>query len=123
MSLQGKNVLITGASRGIGKAIALKLAQSGANIIIAAKSVDENPKLGGTIYSAAKEIEEAGGKALPIRCDIRNEEDILKTIREAVSIFGGIDMLVNKSNWPFPEKANGGLISFLSAIWLFIYLN
>jgi citronellol/citronellal dehydrogenase len=98
MSFNGKTVLITGASRGIGKAIALKLASEGANIIIAAKSVEENPKLGGTIYSAAKEVEAAGGKALPLQCDIRNEEDILKTIREATSIFGGIDILVNNAS-------------------------
>ncbi|MFM1794120.1 MAG: hypothetical protein RL642_505, partial [Bacteroidota bacterium] len=73
---KGKTVFITGASRGIGKAIALKLAKDGANIIVAAKSTEENPKLGGTIYSAAAEIEAAGGKALAVVCDIRNEEQI-----------------------------------------------
>ncbi|MEO7049584.1 MAG: SDR family NAD(P)-dependent oxidoreductase, partial [Ferruginibacter sp.] len=72
MSFENKTIFITGASRGIGKAIALRLAKEGANIIVAAKSVEENPKLGGTIYSAAEEIEKAGGKALAVQCDIRD---------------------------------------------------
>jgi citronellol/citronellal dehydrogenase len=76
MNFQNKTIFITGASRGIGKAIALRLAADGANIVVAAKSTTENPKLGGTIYSAAKEIEDAGGKALPIQCDIRDEAQI-----------------------------------------------
>jgi len=75
---KGKTVFITGASRGIGKAIALKLAKDGANIVVAAKSVEENPKLGGTIFSAAAEIEAAGGKALAVACDIRNEDQIIE---------------------------------------------
>jgi citronellol/citronellal dehydrogenase len=93
-----KTAFITGASRGIGKAIALKLASYGANIIIAAKSVEENPKLGGTIFSAAKEIEAAGGKALAIQCDIRDEEQIKDAIAKGVEAFGGIDILINNAS-------------------------
>ncbi len=98
MTFQNKTVLITGATRGIGKAIALKLAKEGANIVIAAKSVDENPKLGGTIYSAAKEVEEAGGKSLAVQCDIRFEEQIAEVIKQAVEKFGGIDVLINNAS-------------------------
>jgi citronellol/citronellal dehydrogenase len=93
-----KTVVITGATRGIGKAIALKLAAAGANIVIAAKSVEENPKLGGTIYSAAKEIEEAGGKALPILCDVRDEMQVYSMVEKAVEKFGGIDILINNAS-------------------------
>ncbi len=98
MSFKNKTVFITGASRGIGKAIALKLATEGANIIIAAKSIAENPKLGGTIFSAAKEIEDAGGKALPIQCDIRFEDQIQNAVDSAVATFGGIDILINNAS-------------------------
>ena len=98
MLFKGKTVFITGASRGIGKAIALKLAKEGANIIIAAKSVEENPKLGGTIYSAAKEIEDAGGKALAVQCDIRFEEQIQVAIAKGIEAFGGIDILINNAS-------------------------
>lgn len=98
MSFQGKTVLITGASRGIGKAMGLKLAAAGANIVIAAKSVEENPKLGGTIYSAAKEMEAAGGKALAVQCDIRYEEQVQSAVEQAVQAFGGIDMLINNAS-------------------------
>jgi citronellol/citronellal dehydrogenase len=98
MDFQGKSYLITGASRGIGKAIALRLAKEGANIIIAAKSVKEDHRLGGTIYSAAEEIEAAGGKALAIECDIRDEEKIINVIQQANSIFGGIDGLINNAS-------------------------
>ena len=76
----------------------MKLASHGANIIIAAKSVEENPKLGGTIFSAAKEIEAAGGKALAIQCDIRNEEQIQDAIAKGVETFGGIDILINNAS-------------------------
>ena len=95
---QNKTVLITGASRGIGKAIALRLAKEGANIIVAAKSVEENPKLGGTIFSAAQEIEEAGGKALAVQCDIRFEDQIKNAVDKAVETFGGIDILINNAS-------------------------
>ena len=84
MSLKNKTVLITGASRGIGKAIALRLAREGANIVIAAKSVEENPKLGGTIFSAAAEVEKAGGKALAVQCDIRFEDQIQALVNKAI---------------------------------------
>jgi citronellol/citronellal dehydrogenase len=98
MSFQNKTVLITGGTRGIGKAIGLKLAKEGANIVIAAKSVEENPKLGGTIFSAAEEMEKAGGKALAVQCDIRFEDQIQNVIDKAVATFGGIDILVNNAS-------------------------
>ncbi|MEO8110565.1 MAG: NAD(P)-dependent oxidoreductase [Ginsengibacter sp.] len=98
MTFQNKTAFITGASRGIGKAIALKLAGEGANIIIAAKSIEENPKLGGTIFSAAKEIEAAGGKALPVQCDIRFEGQIQDAVDKGVAAFGGIDILINNAS-------------------------
>jgi citronellol/citronellal dehydrogenase len=98
MTFKNKTVFITGASRGIGKAIALRLAKEGANIIVAAKSVEENPKLGGTIFSAAKEIEDAGGKALAVQCDIRFEDQINNAIEKAVAAFGGIDILINNAS-------------------------
>jgi citronellol/citronellal dehydrogenase len=98
MSFKGKTVFITGASRGIGKAIALRLAREGANIVVASKSVEENPKLGGTIYSAATEIEQAGGKALPIPCDIRFEDQIESAVKKTIETFGGIDILVNNAS-------------------------
>ena len=98
MSLKNKTAFITGASRGIGKAIALRLAKEGANIVVAAKSTTENPKLGGTIFSTAKEIEDAGGKALAVQCDIRFEDQIQQAVDKAVEIFGGIDILVNNAS-------------------------
>ncbi|MBI1781638.1 MAG: NAD(P)-dependent oxidoreductase [Sphingobacteriales bacterium] len=98
MSFQNKTVFITGASRGIGKAIALRLAKEGANIVVAAKSVTEDPRLGGTIYSAAEEIEKAGGKALPVQLDIRNEEQIAEAVKKAADTFGGIDILINNAS-------------------------
>lgn len=98
MSFQNKTVFITGASRGIGKAIALRLASEGANIIVAAKSIEENPKLGGTIFSAAEEIERGGGKALAVQCDIRFEDEIHLAVEKAVSTFGGIDILINNAS-------------------------
>src|SRR5947199_8224703 len=98
MLFTNKTVFITGASRGIGKAIALRLAAEGANIIIAAKSITENEKLGGTIHSAAEEEERAGGKALPVQVDIRFEEQINNAIAQAVQAFGRIDIVVNNAS-------------------------
>lgn len=98
MSFRNKTALITGASRGIGKAIALRLAKEGANIIIAAKSIAENSKLGGTIYTAAKEVEEAGGKAFPVPCDIRDEQQIMNAVEQGTAHFGGIDILINNAS-------------------------
>lgn len=98
MSFASKTALITGATRGIGKAIALKLAAEGANIVIAAKSVEENTKLGGTIFTAAAEIEAAGGKALAVQCDIRYEDQVQNVVDKAVAAFGGIDILINNAS-------------------------
>ncbi len=98
MEFSGKTVLITGASRGIGKAIALKLAQKGANIAIAAKSVTETQHLQGTIYSTAKEVESVGGKALAIPCDIRFEEQIANAVSSTIDKFGGIDIVINNAS-------------------------
>lgn len=98
MSLKNKIVFITGASRGVGKAIALRLAAEGANIVIAAKSVEENAKLGGTIFSAAKEVEDAGGQALAVQCDIRFEEQINDAVNKTIEKFGGIDIVVNNAS-------------------------
>jgi len=96
--MKGKTVFISGASRGIGKAIALRLAKEGANIAIAAKTVEPHPKLEGTIFTAAKEIEEAGGQALPIQVDIRYEENVKAAVEKTVEHFGGIDILVNNAS-------------------------
>lgn len=98
MSLRGKTLFISGASRGIGKAIALRAARDGANVVIAAKTALPHPTLPGTIYTAAKEIEEAGGKALPVICDIRDEKQVSDAIEAAVQRFGGIDILVNNAS-------------------------
>ena len=98
MSLKNKTLFITGASRGIGLAIALRAAKDGANIAIAAKTVDPNPKLPGTIYSAAKEIEQAGGKALPLVVDVRDEANVASAIEQTVAKFGGIDICVNNAS-------------------------
>jgi citronellol/citronellal dehydrogenase len=98
MSFLNKTVFITGASRGIGKAMALKLAKEGANIVVVAKSIEENPKLGGTIFSAAQEIEKAGGKALAVQCDIRFEDQIAAAVEKTVQTFGGIDILINNAS-------------------------
>lgn len=98
MLFKDRTVFITGASRGIGKAIALKLASEGANIVIAAKSIEENPTLGGTIYSAAAEVEAAGGNALALQLDIRDELMIQQAVAKTAEHFGGIDILINNAS-------------------------
>jgi len=98
MSLRGKTLFISGGSRGIGLAIALRAARDGANIAIAAKTTDPNPKLPGTIHSAAAEIETAGGHALPLQCDIRDETAIQEAVRKTTARFGGIDILINNAS-------------------------
>lgn len=98
MSLKGKTLFITGASRGIGLAIGLRAARDGANIAIAAKTAEPHPKLPGTIYTAAKEIEKAGGKALPLVVDVRSEAAVIEAVEATVSRFGGIDICVNNAS-------------------------
>lgn len=98
MTLAGKRIFITGGSRGIGLAIALRAAADGASIAIAAKTSDSNPKLPGTIHTAAAEIEAAGGKALAIQCDLRDELQIEAAVNQAAEAFGGIDILVNNAS-------------------------
>ena len=97
-NLQGKRIFVTGGSRGIGLAIALRAAADGASVAIAAKTADPNPKLPGTIFTAAKEIEAAGGVALPIQCDIRDEDQIASAIAQTAAEFGGIDILINNAS-------------------------
>ena len=97
-TLAGRTLFITGASRGIGLAIAKRAAADGANIVIAAKTTETNLKLPGTIFSAAAEIEAAGGKALPLQCDIRDEASVQAAVQSAVTRFGGIDILVNNAS-------------------------
>jgi len=98
MSLQGKTLFVTGASRGIGLAIALRAARDGANVAIAAKTAEAHPKLPGTIYTAAEEIEQAGGKALPLIVDVRDEANVLDAVAQTVAKFGGIDICVNNAS-------------------------
>lgn len=98
MSLRDKTIFISGGSRGIGLAIALRAAADGANVVIAAKTAEANPKLPGTIHSAALEIEQAGGACLPVQADIRDEAQVLDAVRRAVERFGGIDVLVNNAS-------------------------
>src|SRR5437762_6463818 len=96
--LKGKTLFITGASRGIGLAIGLRAASDGANVVVAAKTTDPHAKLPGTIYSAAKEIEAAGGQALAVATDIRFEDQVQAAVEAAVTRFGGIDILVNNAS-------------------------
>src|SRR5256885_5747236 len=98
MSLRGKTLFVTGASRGIGLAIGLRAARDGANVAIAAKTAAPNPKLPGTVYTAAEDIDRAGGKGLPLICDIRFEDQIAAAVEATVRTFGGIDILVNNAS-------------------------
>ncbi|XBQ15016.1 MAG: NAD(P)-dependent oxidoreductase [Oceanicaulis sp.] len=102
MSLQGKTIFITGASRGIGEAIAVRCARDGANIAIAAKTDEPHPKLPGTIHTAADAIRKAGGNALPIVCDIREEAAVEEAVAKTVAEFGGVDIVVNNASAIFP---------------------
>jgi citronellol/citronellal dehydrogenase len=98
MSLQGRTVFITGASRGIGREIALRCARDGANIALAAKTVEPHPRLAGTIHSVAREVEAAGGGALPLQLDVREENSVRAAVEKCVAVFGGIDILVNNAS-------------------------
>src|SRR5689334_23422633 len=98
MSLRGKTLFITGASRGIGLAIGLRAARDGANVAIIAKTAEPHPKLPGTVFTAAKEIDDAGGKGLPLVTDIRSEDQIAAAVAKTVETFGGIDILVNNAS-------------------------
>ena len=98
MSLHNRTLFITGASRGIGLAIALRAARDGANVVVAAKTTDPHPKLPGTIHTAAQAIEEAGGRALAVVVDVRNEDEVAAAVDKAVAAFGGIDILVNNAS-------------------------
>ncbi|WP_420431451.1 SDR family oxidoreductase [Hyphobacterium sp.] len=102
MSLEGKTLFITGASRGIGLAIAERCARDGANIVVAAKTAEPHPKLEGTIYTAADEIEKAGGKALPLVVDIRDESNVEEAVAKAADHFGAIDAVINNASAIFP---------------------
>ncbi len=97
-TLEGKNILITGASRGIGKAIALRAARDGANIGVIGKTAEVNPKLPGTVYSAVEDIQHAGGRAIPLICDIRNDDQAKVAVAKMQEQFGGIDILVNNAS-------------------------
>lgn len=96
--LNNRTLFVSGGSRGIGLAIAIRAAQDGANIVIAAKTTEAHPKLPGTIYTAAEAIEEAGGKALPVVCDIRSEEQVAEAVEKGVEAFGGVDICVNNAS-------------------------
>ncbi|MCO5162989.1 MAG: NAD(P)-dependent oxidoreductase [Mesorhizobium sp.] len=98
MSLKGKTIFISGGSRGIGLAIAMRAARDGANVTIAAKTAEPHPKLPGTIYTAAEEIEAAGGKALAVLCDIREEAQVAEAVDKTVERFGGIDICINNAS-------------------------
>ena len=118
-NLSGKTLFITGASRGIGKAIALRAACDGANIVVVAKTVEPHPKLPGTIFTAASEIEAAGGRALPLAVDIRDESAIENALKKAADFFGGIDILVNNAsaiNLTSTEKTSAKKFDLMMAV-------
>lgn len=115
--LRDKTLFITGASRGIGKAIALRAARDGANIAVVAKTTEPHPKLPGTIFTAAEEIEAAGGHALPVATDIRDPEQIDHAIGETVSRFGGIDILVNNASAIYLSGTAGTPVKRLDLMW------
>ncbi len=96
-SLKNKTIIITGASRGIGRAIALKCAEDGANIVVASKTSEPHPKLPGTIHTVAQEIEDRGGQALPLQLDVRDDQNIEAVIQQSAEKFGGIDILINNA--------------------------
>lgn len=98
MSLSGKTLFITGASRGIGEAIAVRAARDGANVVIAAKTTEPHPKLPGTIHTAAQKVEDAGGRALALKVDARDEDRVAEAVEETVDRFGGIDIVVNNAS-------------------------
>jgi len=98
VSLRGKTIFITGASRGIGREIALRCARDGANVVLAAKTVEPHPRLAGTIHSVAAEVEAAGGHALPLQLDVRDESMVKAAVEKSVAAFGGIDILVNNAS-------------------------
>jgi citronellol/citronellal dehydrogenase len=98
MSLKGKTLFISGGSRGIGLAIALRAARDGANVTIAAKTAEPHPRLPGTIHTAAEEIEQAGGQALPVLCDIRDERQVAEAVKQTVERFGGVDICINNAS-------------------------
>ena len=130
MSLKDKVIFISGGSRGIGLAMAKKAAQDGAKIVIAAKTADPHPKLPGTIYTAADEIVEVGGDALPIICDIRSEDNVRDAINKTVDHFGGIDICINNASaiqltnvkdtemkrYDLMHQINGPMINFMAVI-------
>ena len=97
-SLKGKTIFITGATRGIGREIALRCARDGANIVVTGKTAEPNPKVAGTIHSTAREVEEAGGRALPLQLDVRDETAVAASVKAAADKFGGIDILVNNAS-------------------------
>jgi citronellol/citronellal dehydrogenase len=119
MSLTGKTLFITGASRGIGLAIGLRAARDGANVAIAAKTAEPHPKLSGTIYTAAEEIERAGGKALPLVVDVRDEAMVKDAIDKTAAQFGGIDIVVNNASAMHQINTRG---TFVVSKWAIPYL-
>jgi len=104
-TLEGKTLFVSGGSRGIGLAIAVRAAQDGANVAIAAKTVEPHPKLTGTIHTAASAVDQAGGTSLAIACDIRDEASVRSAVEATVARFGGVDILVNNARSASPERS------------------